>query len=133
VIKYSNSSATYPGNSACPQFIRVGLMLLLVGLPAAAVADAALDQSIEQGRALAADRNAGNCYSCHVVAGVELPGNSGPPLVEMSVRYPDRADLKAQIADARVRNPETPMPPYGAHHILTDSELESLVDYVQSL
>ena len=92
-----------------------------------------LAQSIERGRAIAADRNAGNCYSCHVVEGVELPGNSGPPLAGMSVRYPDRAALKSQIADARLRNPETPMPPYGAHSILTDSELESLVDYVQSL
>ena len=131
--KYSNSRAIYPDRSPCPRFIGVGLMLLLAGWHVTASADAALDQSIERGRAIAADRNAGNCYSCHVVEGVELPGNSGPPLIEMSVRYPDRVDLKAQIADARVRNPETPMPPYGAHHILTDSELESLVDYIQSL
>ena len=97
------------------------------------LSDAALDESIKRGRAIAADRNAGNCYSCHVVTGVELPGNSGPPLVGMSARYPERVALKAQIADSRVRNPETPMPPYGAHYILTDAELESLVDYVQSL
>ena len=133
MIIFSNGSVTYPEKSACPAFIYVGLMLLLLGTHATASADAALDQSIERGRAIAADRNAGNCYSCHVVAGVELPGNSGPPLVGMSARYPERAALKAQIADARVRNPETPMPPYGAHYILTDAELESWVDYVQSL
>lgn len=133
MIKYSNSSAPRMSKPTCSRFIRRGSMLLLLGLSATVSADAALDQRIEQGRAIAADRNAGNCYSCHVVEGVELPGNSGPPLIEMSVRYPDRVDLKAQIADARVRNPETPMPPYGAHHILTDSELESLVDYIQSL
>jgi len=51
----------------------------------------------------------------------------------MKMRFPDREVLKAQIADPRVRNPNTNMPPYGAHYILTDQELDWVVDYVHSL
>ncbi len=116
------------------QFTCDGLLFfLLMLMSTVAFADVTLDESIERGRALAADRNAGNCYSCHIVEGAELPGNYGPPLFGMKARYPDRAVLKAQIYDARVRNPNTPMPPYGAHQILSDTELEAVVDYIHSL
>ena len=106
---------------------------LLMALSVTVFADVGLDESIERGRTIAEERNAGNCYSCHVVEGAELPGNYGPPLMHMKTRYPDRAALKAQIYDPRVRNSSTPMPPYGAHNILTDSELEAVVDYIHSL
>jgi len=109
------------------------LFCLTVLLSVAASADTALDESIERGRAIAEERNAGNCYSCHKIEGAELPGDYGPPLMHMKTRYPDRAALKAQIYDPRVRNPNTPMPPYGAQNILTDAELESVVDYIHSL
>ena len=112
---------------------RIAALLLMTAMHSTASADAALDESIARGEALAADRNGGNCYSCHAVEGAELPGNYGPPLFNMAVRFPERAALKAQISDPRVRNPNTPMPPYGAHSILTDSELESVVDYIYSL
>lgn len=97
---------------------------------AAATAD---DASIAEGKALATDQKAGNCFSCHMASGAEMAGNGGPPLMQMSLRYPDREVLKAQIADPRVRNPNTVMPPYGAHGILTDRELELVVDYIHSL
>lgn len=113
--------------------IITGAVLVMLGVHNPVWADAALDESIARGQALAADRSGGNCYSCHAVEGAELPGNYGPPLFGMKMRYPDRAALKAQIADPRVRNPNTPMPPYGANQILTDSELESVVDYIHSL
>ena len=51
----------------------------------------------------------------------------------MKQRYPDRDVLLAQIADPRVRNPNTIMPPYGAHGILTEQELSLVVDYLLSL
>jgi len=109
------------------------LFVVTVALVKPAYADATLEASIEKGRAIAEQRNAGNCYSCHAIKGAELPGNYGPPLFDMKTRYPDRSVLKAQIFDARVRHANTPMPPYGAHLILTDSELESVVDYIHSL
>jgi sulfur-oxidizing protein SoxX len=108
-------------------------LLIMAVVSTASLADAMMDESIERGRVLAADRNGGNCYSCHAVEGAELPGNYGPPLFNMKMRFPDRAVLKAQISDPRVRNPSTPMPPYGAHQVLTDPELESVVDYIYSL
>lgn len=105
--------------------------LLLAGYAAGtAAADA---ERIAEGREIAADRNGGNCFSCHMAEGAEMAGNGGPPLMMMQQRYPDREALKAQIADPRVRNPETVMPPYGAHGILTERELELVVDYVHSL
>jgi len=62
-----------------------------------------------------------------------MAGNGGPPLHGMALRYPSREALKAQIADPRTRNPQTVMPPYGAHGILSERELELVVDYVYSL
>ncbi|MDG0979929.1 MAG: sulfur oxidation c-type cytochrome SoxX [Halieaceae bacterium] len=96
-------------------------------------AELTLEERIAKGYDLAVDRNAGNCFSCHMAEGAEQPGNSGPALIMMQLRYPDRNQLKAQIADPRVRNPNTNMPPYGAHYILTDQELEWMVDFVHSL
>jgi sulfur-oxidizing protein SoxX len=90
-------------------------------------------ENIEAGRLIVANRKLGNCYSCHQVQGVELAGNVGPPLVGMKARYPQRADLVAQIYDPRIRNPKTVMPPYGAHGILTEQELKLVVDYLLSL
>jgi len=99
----------------------------------AAMPATADDEAIAAGREIAADRNRGNCFSCHMAEGADMAGNGGPPLMMMQLRYPDREVLKMQIADPRVRNPNTVMPPYGAHGILTDRELELVVDYVHSL
>ena len=94
---------------------------------------AALDPALKEGREIAADRNRGNCFSCHMASGAEMAGNGGPPLIQMRLRYPEREVLKAQIADPRQRNPETVMPPYGAHGILTERELDLVVDYIHTL
>ncbi len=94
--------------------------------------NAAATDRMEAGRALAFDRNAGNCLSCHVIPGGELPGAIGPPLIQMKLRYPDKAVLRQQIWDAAVRNPDTVMPPYGRHSILTDEEIDLVVDFIYS-
>ncbi|MEP1472941.1 MAG: sulfur oxidation c-type cytochrome SoxX [Halieaceae bacterium] len=94
---------------------------------------ASAEDSVEAGRLVAEDRRKGNCYSCHLAQGAELAGNAGPPLMSMKLRYPQREDLLAQVADPRNRNPNTIMPPYGAHGILTDRELNLVVDYLLSL
>jgi sulfur-oxidizing protein SoxX len=115
-----------------------GLAIAAAGVALAATLSLALpvaadDAALAEGRAIAEDRNRGNCFSCHMAEGAEMAGNYGPPLMMMQQRYPDRQVLKQQIADPRVRNPNTVMPPYGAHGILTDRELELVVDYVHSL
>lgn len=82
------------------------------------------------------DRSKGNCLACHALPTVpdaESPGNMGPPLVAMKARFPDRAQLRAQIWDATKRNPNTSMPPFGKHKVLTEEEIDKITDYIHSL
>jgi L-cysteine S-thiosulfotransferase len=110
------------------------LLLLLLGLLLPGLAAATTEQErLAKGEALAFDRNAGNCLSCHVMAGGELPGNIGPPLIQMRLRFPDREVLRAQIWDAAVRNPDTLMPPYGRHSVISEEEIDQVVDYIHTL
>jgi sulfur-oxidizing protein SoxX len=103
-------------------------LLCSLALPAAA--------GVEEGRAIAHDQLRGNCLACHripadpsAVTGATL----GPVLENLARRFPDRAALRAQVADAAVRNPDTLMPLYGRHRILTDREIDQVVDYLQGL
>jgi sulfur-oxidizing protein SoxX len=79
---------------------------------------------------LAVDRAKGNCLACHHIDGGEAPGTIGPPLIAMSVRYADKDKLRAQIWDATVANPESAMPPFGSHQILSDEEIDQLVEFI---
>lgn len=108
-------------------------LLVLLAALATGQAHAQAPGDLERGRAIAFDRNAGNCLSCHMMGDGELPGNSGPPLLQMGLRFPDRDVLRAQIWDATVRNPASVMPPYGRNLILTEEEIDLVVDYVLSL
>ena len=113
------------------------LLVLVVALGGAVQAqeqtESAGARPVERGKAIAFDRNAGNCLSCHMMDDGELPGNSAPPLLQMQLRFPDRALLRAQIWDATVRNPSSVMPPYGRNLVLTEEEIDLVVDYVLSL
>ena len=51
----------------------------------------------------------------------------------MKARYPDRAMLREQIWDPTKRNPLTNMPPFGRNKILTEAEIDAVVDYLYSL
>lgn len=108
------------------------LVIIATLLAGAALAQEPVSD-LERGKAIAFDRNAGNCLSCHMMDDGELPGNSAPPLLQMRTRFPDRQALRRQIWDATLRNPETVMPPYGRHMILTEEEIDLVVDYVHSL
>ena len=100
---------------------------------ALAAGEAALADAVTEGREIAFDRILGNCLACHVMGDGSLPGNAGPPLMMMAQRYPNKADLRAQIYDATKRNPLTMMPPFGANHILTDEQIDKVVEYVYTL
>ncbi len=108
-------------------------LALMAGWIGVSLPVSASPESLEEGREIVADRKRGNCYTCHQMAGAELAGDVAPPLVQMKMRYPDAAVLRAQIADPRMRNPNTVMPPYGAHGILTEREIDRVVDYLLSL
>jgi len=89
--------------------------------------------AIDEGKAIAFDRKKGNCLACHKIAGGSLPGNIGPELVNMKARFPDKAKLRAQIWDAQANNPHTIMPPFGKFKILSESEIDKVVDFIYSL
>ena len=85
------------------------------------------------GKKIAFDRKKGNCLACHAMDDGDMPGNIGPPLVVMKARFPDRAVLKAQIWDATAKNSISIMPPFGKHHILSDNEIEKIINYLYTL
>ncbi|MGA7178204.1 MAG: sulfur oxidation c-type cytochrome SoxX [Thiobacillaceae bacterium] len=88
------------------------------------------------GKELAYDRSKGNCLACHgmpTMPDAEATGLYGPPLIAMSARYPDKAKLRAQIWDATAANPNSSMPPFGKHKILTEQEIDKITDFIYGL
>jgi len=85
------------------------------------------------GKEIAENRKLGNCLACHMIPGANLPGNIAPPLVAMKARFPDIAELRAQIADARIGNVNTMMPLFGAYELLTPSQVDKVTEYIHSL
>ena len=99
----------------------------------ATVPKALADERLEQGKKLTTERSKGNCLACHVIEQGVLPGNLGPPLVAMKARFPDREELRMQIYNATSANQHSRMPPFGRHGILTDKEIEIIMDYLYTL
>jgi len=87
----------------------------------------------QQGKQLAFDRNKGNCLACHAIEDGESPGNIGPALTKLSNRFKNKDQLREQIRDATVFNPETSMPPFGRNRILTDAEIDAIAEYLWTL
>lgn len=96
-------------------------------------ANAAEGDDISKGKELAFDRKKGNCLACHDIAGGSLPGNIGPPLVAMKARFPDFNTLRDQIYDARKKNPNTIMIPFGPHKVLSDKEIDLIAKFIHTL
>ena len=99
-------------------------VVLFAGAHASAQTPASL------GQVLAFDRGKGNCLTCHDIKGGDSPGNLGPPLADMKARFPDRKELAAIVFDETKRNPQSVMPPFGRNLILTDGEIEAIVDFL---
>jgi sulfur-oxidizing protein SoxX len=108
--------------------------LFLALLVAALSAGPARAQSAAaEGQKIAFDRGKGNCLTCHVIRGGDLPGSIAPELVDIKSKYPNRADLVAILTDETLRNPLTVMPPFGRNRILTEQEINAVVDFLQTL
>jgi sulfur-oxidizing protein SoxX len=105
--------------------------LLLTSFPASA-ADGA-SSIVEKGKAVAFDRKKGNCLACHMTGDGTLPGNIGPPLIGMKARFPDKAKMRAQIWDSTVANPNSIMIPFGRNRVLSEEEIDQIVEYVYTL
>ncbi|RMD67980.1 MAG: sulfur oxidation c-type cytochrome SoxX [Gammaproteobacteria bacterium] len=109
----------------------LGALSSTIALPALAGEKAA--SAVEEGKRLAFDRKKGNCLACHMIPGGEAPGDIGPPLVAIKSRFPDKQKLRAQIWDPTANNPHTVMPPYGRHEILTEDEIDKIVEFLYTL
>ena len=112
-----------------PRFLLLALMIALTGpvMTTRAQSDPA------EGQRLAFDRAKGNCLTCHDIKGGDLPGTIGPALKDIKSKYPDRSDLVAILTDETKRNPQTAMPPFGRNRILTEQEIDAVVDFLQTL
>jgi L-cysteine S-thiosulfotransferase len=103
---------------------------LVLGATLLACGAAVAQSPPSPGETLAFDRGKGNCLTCHVIKGGDAPGNVGPELADMKKRYPDRNELAAIIFDETRRNPLTVMPPFGRNLILTQPEIEAVIDFL---
>jgi L-cysteine S-thiosulfotransferase len=108
------------------------VLALLIGTTAS-VTSACAQSAAAEGQKLAFDRGKGNCLTCHEIKGGDLPGTIGPALKDIKSKYPDRNDLVAILYDETKRNPQTVMPPFGRNRILTDQEINAIVDFLQTL
>lgn len=109
------------------------LLVTLALLAVAAASPAQAQSAVTEGQKLAFDRGKGNCLTCHVIKGGDLPGTIGPELKDIKTKYPDRNELAAIIFDETKRNPQTMMPPFGRNRILTEQEINAVVDFLQTL
>ncbi len=108
-------------------------IIILVVLPLLACAtntDKLGQTPVNPGKQLAFSRDKGNCLACHKIEDGEFPGNIGPELKALPTRFTDKQQLREQIWDATHFNPETSMPPFGKNKILTETEIDQVVDYL---
>ena len=106
------------------------VLALLAGLATAVPAHA--QSAAGEGQKLAFDRGKGNCLTCHVIKGGENPGTIGPELSDIKKQF-KRDELVAIVFDETKRNPLTVMPPFGRNRILTEKEINAVVDFLQTL
>ena len=114
-------------------FLRKSAPVLALLAGAALAGPACAQSAVSEGQKLAFDRSKGNCLTCHVIKGGNLPGSIAPDLKDIKSKYPNRADLVAIVTDETKRNPQTVMPPFGRNRILTEKEINAIVDFLQTL
>ena len=129
-----NSTSSKQGLLKSPLSTRLipalALAILIGGMNVSA---AHAQSAAAEGQKIAFDRGKGNCLTCHVIKGGDLPGTIGPELKDIKSKYPDRADLVAILNDETKRNPQTVMPPFGRNRILNEDEINAVVDFLQTL
>ncbi len=120
----------HPHTKAAPvPTLALALLIGMFASPGLAHAQSAA----AEGQKIAFDRGKGNCLTCHQIKGGDLPGTIGPVLMDIKSKYPDRKDLVAIVTDETKRNPQTVMPPFGRNCILTEQEIDAVVDFLQTL
>ena len=122
-----------PWNDALTAFFRTPVLFILLAIAAGLASPARAQSAVAEGQKLAFDRGKGNCLTCHLIKGGDLPGTIGPELKDIKSKYPDRNELTAILFDETKRNPQTMMPPFGRNRILTEQEINAIVDFLQTL
>lgn len=112
--------------------VLVSLVITAIMLVSPQVVLADSDQ-IAKGKELAFDRKKGNCLACHMIDDGSLPGTTGPPLVAMQQRFPEFEGLVSQISNPLLNNPNSMMPPFGLHNILSDEDIQNIAVYIYTL
>jgi sulfur-oxidizing protein SoxX len=123
-------------NTAKSAAMAMSLAAILGGtvlIPAAVSAAEGASDMVAKGKEVAFDRKEGNCLACHMIGDGASPGDIGPPLVGMKARFPDKATLRKQIHDPEATNPNTRMPPFGKHGIISDGDIDAIVEYLYTL
>ncbi|MEO7728118.1 MAG: sulfur oxidation c-type cytochrome SoxX, partial [Burkholderiales bacterium] len=94
-----------------------------------------LQGDAERGRALAYDRARGSsCVVCHVMGKTTpaQPGNVGPDLSAIGASRDDQY-LFNYVYDARIYNPNSIMPPWGAYQVYRLDEVRDIVAFLKTL
>lgn len=92
-----------------------------------------LNGDVERGRAVAMEPARGNCVACHALPRDAWPGEIGPSLLHMKARGLSDEQLYQRVFDARIVNPHTVMPPFGAFRTLSDQEIRDVVAFLKSI
>jgi L-cysteine S-thiosulfotransferase len=131
------------GNSPWPQtsFAKYNTLNATNSPPAPAAGTprklaAAIAGDPKKGKDLAFDRaRGGGCLTCHIMGPdtQSLPGNAGPDLSLISTFGRTDEWLFNYVYDARVYNPDSYMPPWGAHGIFNDEEISDIVAFLKTL
>ncbi|MEN9848409.1 MAG: hypothetical protein RL368_1149 [Pseudomonadota bacterium] len=86
------------------------------------------------GKKLIADRKlGGSCLACHLVPDEHLMGNVGINLTEIGAWENDEERMFNYIYDSRIYNPNSVMPPWGAHGLINQEEIKDIVAYLKTL
>lgn len=88
----------------------------------------------EKGKKLVANRSQGStCLACHLLPDEHLMGNVGVNLTEIGTWEEDEERMFNYIYDPRSYKPNTVMPPWGAHQLLSRDEIKDIVAYLKTL
>ncbi|HNQ03985.1 MAG TPA: sulfur oxidation c-type cytochrome SoxX [Thiobacillaceae bacterium] len=113
-----------------------GVLTMLFVAAAWAQDSRKVEEQRATGKEIAYDRSRGNCLACHAFPtqpDAVQTGNSGAPIIAMRARFPDKALLRALVWDATAFNPDSMMPPFGRHRVLSEEEIDKVVDFIYGL
>lgn len=120
--------------SRCLSDFSIAAIALVLATGVGAVPALPAQMGAIDGREIFMNPGKGNCNGCHPVPGTPSridTSRVGPDLFAITERIPDRTKLRARIWDMSEANPNTVMPPYGKHRILTEAEIDAVAHYLE--